>query len=120
MLQPSATADQVQLLLAVSRTQRALDFAVGVTLGDDLALVVLTAAARHSQLDLGEAILEVQAQRDDGQAFLLDLTRQILDLRSMQQQTARTPRLVSELCRRAVLGDMGSLEPDLAVLGSCV
>jgi len=56
-------------------SQGTLDVSLRFTFGDGVALVVLAAAAGDSDLNLGKAVLEVESQRYQSQAFLLDLAR---------------------------------------------
>jgi hypothetical protein len=74
----------------------ALDLAVGVSLGDCFALVVLAAALGETELDLRFAVLEVEAQRDQGEALLTDLVLNLVDLLLVEQEAAGAARLVAE------------------------
>ena len=56
----------LSLLTAVG--DGAVDLAAHLALADGVALVVVLLAARQAELDLGAAVLEVEPQRDQGQA----------------------------------------------------
>src|SRR5688500_6982480 len=68
--------------------QRALDLPLAVLLGQHLALVVELAAAPGSQLDLGLAAHQVDLDRHQGVAALLDPGDQLGDLLLVQKQLA--------------------------------
>ena len=87
-----------------------------VALGDGLALVALLAALGQAQLDLGPAVPEVQAQRDERQALLGDAGLQAVDLVAVQQQLAAAVGVVgADPVGELVRGDVHALQPQLAV-----
>src|SRR5262245_8563080 len=58
---------------------------------------------------------EVHAERDQGQPFLVDRPRDLVDLAPMEQQLPRTEREVATLVALLVGRDVHPLEPQLAV-----
>ena len=60
--------------------QRLLLLAVGLLLGEGVPLVVGLLAAGQRELDLGAAVLEVQRERDQREAALVDLALELVDL----------------------------------------
>src|SRR5215218_3151336 len=89
--------------------------AFGVALGDRLALVVGALAPGQAQLDLDQLVLEVDAQRDQGQAALVDPGRQLLDLLAVEQQLARPGRLVALVAGMGVGRDL-HVQDDVAAV----
>jgi hypothetical protein len=81
-----------------------------------LAFVVQLLAAPERDLDLGAALgIEIELERHEGHAFALDGADQFIDLALVQQQLARTLGRVIEPARLQIFGDVGVVEPDLAV-----
>ena len=70
----------VRLLAAAAPGHRAVGLAARVALGDRLPLVVRPLATGEGDLDLRPAVLEVQRQRDEGEAALLRLPDELGDL----------------------------------------
>src|SRR5207245_9204906 len=70
----------------------ALCLALGVALRDGSALVVGPLALGHCQLDLGAAVLEIDAQWHEGHALLARGAGQRVDLLAVQEQLAATGR----------------------------
>ena len=108
---------------ATTRSSRsplsALGLAEGVALGDGLALVVAGLAPRRRQLDLGPAVLEVDAERHERRAPVLERPRELDDLLVVQQQLAGAHRV--ELAPRELVGrHVHAVQPDLAVLDARV
>src|SRR5581483_11149977 len=94
----------------------ALDLAPVLPLGDRLALLELPAPPREPELELGQAVAEVHAQRDEREPALGRLPHQPLDLAAVEQQLAGTHGLVAPLVHRLLVGrDVHALEPHLPV-----
>ena len=72
----------------------AFDLAVGIALGHRLSLVALRAALGDAELDLRPTLFEVQRERDERDALLVDLRLQAIDLAAVQQQLAGTIGIV--------------------------
>src|SRR5215218_7662487 len=89
--------------------------ALGVPLGQGLALVVGPLASGQAELHLDQLVLEVDAQRDQGQAALLDPRRQLVDLLAVEQELARPGGLMALVAGVGVGGDL-HVEDDVAVL----
>src|SRR5215211_6661174 len=70
-------------------THRPLDLALTLPLRDRLTLLVLALAAADPELDLRDAVREVDAQGNDREALLLLLGRELVDLATMEQELAR-------------------------------
>ena len=99
-----------------SPPERTLHLALELALLDRLTLVDGVLAAGQSDLDLGVAAAEVQARGDQGQALLLLLADQPLDLAPVHEQLARALGLVV-LARGGRVGrDVDVVQPHLAVL----
>src|SRR5439155_6560595 len=77
------------------------------------SLLVLPFAARERDLDLRHPVREVDAERDQGQALLVHLTSDLIDLAPMQEQLARAKRQVRALVPLLVRGDVQTLQPHL-------
>src|SRR6478672_5999160 len=92
-----------------------LDLAIGIPLGDGLALVVLPLAPGQAQFDLDPAFLEVQGQWNQRDALLPQLARQPADLHPVQQELAGPARRVVGPGALGVLGDVHAPQPDLVV-----
>ena len=75
----------------------AIHLAFHFALADRVALVVLLLAARQRQLDLGAPVLEVEAQRHQGEAAFFHFAGEARDLIAVQEQLAGAHRLVAEL-----------------------
>src|SRR5207245_2460157 len=91
-----------------------LHLALRFALRDRLALLVLPLAARECDLDLRHPVREIDAERDQGQALLVHLASDLLDLAPVQEQLARPERQVSALVPLLVRGDVQTLQPHLA------
>src|SRR5690606_31609755 len=101
--------------LPLALAQGSLDLALAVPRAQRLPLVVLLLTARHRDLDLGDPARQIHLQGDDGEPFLLDAAQQAIDLLAMEQQLARAQRLVPEVTRLIVGGDVRVNQPQLAV-----
>ena len=71
----------------------AIGVALGVALRDGVALVVRALAARDGELDLGPAVFEVEAERDERHALLGDRTVDLVDLALVEEELARSYRV---------------------------
>src|SRR2546423_3946918 len=80
----------------------ALELAPHVALGDLASPIAAVLAARQRQLDLRVRALEVDPGRNQGQAALLRLADQALDLLPVQEQLAGALRVVVLLAGRLV------------------
>src|SRR5262245_51591352 len=76
--------------------QGLVDLTLGVGLLERLALVMLFLPRRDRDLKLGDAVLEVQPQRHERVTALRRFAGELADLAAVQQQFARTLRLVVE------------------------
>src|SRR5690349_15667231 len=82
------------------------------------ALVVKFFALGHRQKKLGAAaFVEIKFERDQRHAFAIDRAHEPIDLLSVQQELARTFRLVVEAVALQIFRDVGVDQPNLAVLG---
>ncbi len=77
-------------------------------------------AAGQAQLKLRAAVAQVETHRHQGQALLLRQPGELGDLRPMQQQLARAPRLMVVPVSLVVGRDVRADEPRLAVLDAGV
>ena len=83
---------------------------------DGFALVVLLLSLAQRQGDLRPTILEVELQRNQGQAALLDRTDHLLDFSAVQQELPATDRIVVVAIALFVWRDVHSFEKDFPVL----
>src|SRR4051794_28923871 len=74
--------------------QGAVDVATGVLRFEGLALVVELAAPGDAELDLGDAVSEVELQGHERQALLGGLGQEPVDLAAVEQELAGTLGLV--------------------------
>ena len=100
---------------ATPLVQRPLDVATLLARLDRLALVEAVLAARERDLDLRMWAVEVDARRHDGQAALLDLADEAIDLALVGQQLARAFGVVVLAAGGAVGRDVDVVQPQLAV-----
>src|SRR5258706_14630700 len=84
---------ETPFLLLAFALHRPLGLALGVALGDRLALVVAGLAPGDRQLHLRPPVLEVHAERDERDALLLGCPCELDDLLVVQQQLARPHRI---------------------------
>src|SRR5689334_9999131 len=94
--------------------ERALDPALALPVGDVAPFVADFLAAGQGELDLDAAVLEVEPGRDERQAALGDLRRQLVDLAAVEQQLAVAVRVVRGDRGLLVCGDVEPDEPELA------
>src|SRR5439155_17118921 len=97
--------------------KRALPLALSIALRDCFALVIRLLAARECNLQLCFAAFQVQPQGNESRPRRLDLMLELADLSAMQEQSARTRRVVVVAACRRVVGYMGAHKPHLALLG---
>ena len=97
-------------------TEGLLLLAVGLAGGQRLALVPGLLALGERDLDLGAPVLEVQGGRDDGEALLVDLALDLLDLVAVEQQLALASRGVVGPGALGVLRDVHAVQPRLVPL----
>ena len=98
----------------------AVHLALLLALHEFPALVIGVAALGQSDLDLREAVDEVDLERDEGEALFVDLAGQPIDLASVNQQLPLPLGIVTARGRVRVRGDVGVLEPQFAVLERCI
>ena len=97
-----------------------LHFALGVALGDGVPLVIGLFALAQAQLHLHTAVLEIQAQGDQGIAVLLLQIVELADLPLVHQQPLGPVRVLVEDVALLIGGDVHAVGVDLAVLGHAV
>jgi hypothetical protein len=81
--------DEVERRLHRRRLSAARDLALGVAFLDVVPLVVLLLALADREQALGEPVLEVDLERDDGGAARLHLARDLGDLGLLEQAALR-------------------------------
>src|SRR6195952_5761530 len=91
----------------------ALRLAVVLAFTPRLALVVFALSLRDRDLDLGPTFVEVDRQRDDRVATLLDLVLDLQNLGLVQQQLAFATRGMVVPGAVRVFGDVHGVEPGL-------
>src|SRR3989441_1864701 len=99
-----------------SPPQGLLHAALRLALLDGGALVVLPLPSRDGELNLGDAMLEVQAQRDQRVPFELRLPKQPADLAAVQEQFALAEWIMIEDVPGFVGRNVQVVQPDFAVL----
>src|SRR5690606_3878673 len=96
--------------------QRPLDLPLLVPPGDGFPLVPLLLSSGQGHLHLGNTpLVEVNAQRNEGDAAFLQLARQPPDLILVQQQLPRAGRLVVEPVPKRIRADMQVVQPHLPI-----
>ncbi len=94
-----------------------LGLSVRVTFGDGVPLVIEPASPRERELDLGEAVFEVDAERHERERLLGDATGELVDLLAVQQQFAGPDRLETTVSGRVLIRrQVGPEEPQLTVV----
>src|SRR5262249_52440216 len=94
----------------------AFDFPLGVGLLLRLALVEELFSLGDRQLDLGQAALEVNAERYESEATFGSLAGEASNLAAVQQQFARPLRLVIHAIPHRVFRDIAAQQPDLTAV----
>src|SRR5436305_13448447 len=104
---------------ATPRLELALDAALRLAVGDVAPLVAAFLAAPQRQLDLGAAVLEVQAGRDEREALLGHLGGEPLHLAAVQEELSRAVGAVRPERRLSVGrdGEAHQPQPPVARLG---
>ena len=101
-----------QRCLAPAKNARLLSLPIALLLG--FPLVGFALAFGESELELGAAALvEIDCERHQGNAFALDRAHQAVDLAAMQQELARPSRDMVE-ARGGILGEMRVDEVEVA------
>src|SRR5436305_8502613 len=100
---------------ATPRLEHALDAALRLAVGDVAPLVAAFLAPPQGELDLGAAVLEVQAGRDEREALLGHLGGEPLDLAAVQEELALPVGVVRGDRGLLVRRDVQADEPELAV-----
>ena len=98
----------------------AVDLALRVALRGCLALVVVLLALAHAQLDLHARVLEIDRERDEGVAVLLDERMELVDLTLVQQQPLGAVGVVVEDVALVVGRDVHGVDHGLAVFHNAV
>src|SRR5262249_11863203 len=81
-----------------------------------VSLVILPLAPTETDLDLGSVAREVEAERDQRVAALLDLSDEARDLFGVKKELARAQRLVVHVSALGVAADVGVLGPFFVAL----
>ena len=101
----------------MSLFHRSFDLALGVPLGGGVPLVVVLLAPAQADLQLHPGVLEVDAERDQGQAVLLHHGLQLADLPLVHQQPPGADGVFVEDVSLFIGGDVHAVDIDLPVLG---
>lgn len=99
---------------------RPADFSVDGFLFEGFALVVRFAATAKPQQQLSFTAVEIDLERDEGQAFFISPAGKPLDFTPMQEQLAPTTRRMVEMGRLLVFGNVTAHKINLAVLETAV
>src|SRR3954451_3743292 len=89
---------------------------IGLPLGERGALVPGLLALRERDLDLRPAVLEVERQRDDGEALLADPALDLVDLDPVEEQLALAAGGVVGPGALGVLRDVHAVQPGLVAV----
>ena len=92
------------------------DLALLFAAPDVVALVVLVLPLGQAEEDLGEAVLEVHLERDQGDPLGGQGLTQLLELLLVEEELAVTERVVVEDVAVIVLVDVDVHQPQLAVV----
>src|SRR5574341_165317 len=92
------------------------DLPIGLALLDVFPSVVLLLAAGQGELDLHVPSLQVEAERDEGQPFFLDLAHQTPDLLASHQELPGAKGIRVEATGSEVRTDMAVVKEQLAPL----
>src|SRR5207247_1938953 len=95
---------------------RPVHLATMLSLQGGLALLELPLPPAQPDLQLGQAVREVHAERNEREASFLGLSDQSLDLFPVQQQLPSPDRVVAALLSLFIRGDVHPLEPHFAPL----
>src|SRR5262245_7064776 len=102
-------------LAAPSAARGAVHLPLDLSLAQRRPLVVELLATGRADLELGATLLEVDPQRNQGQAALGDLASEAADLASVEQQFAITLGIVIGVGAMTVGADVAAEQPDLVV-----
>ena len=94
----------------------AVDLALRIAFGAALTLVVKLLALAETKLDLDPAVLEIERQRNQGDAILHDAGLELDNLTLVHQQTPRPYRVTVKDVAVFVGADMHTADKQLAVL----
>lgn len=105
------------VVASVTSLEGAVNLALGVALGNGVALVVELLAPGEGDFELGAVVLEVEAKGDDGDALLRDFRVEFLNLPPVQEELAGAGGFRLLLVRAGLLvgGDVHVSHPRLAV-----
>src|SRR4051812_28993431 len=93
-----------------------VDLFLGVAAGEVLALVVGLLALGETEFDLGVPIVEIDLERDEGDAVVAELAHHLGDLLAVQEEFADAAWLVVGPGALRVLGDVHPVQEDLTVV----
>ena len=91
------------------------DFPLGDSAFDVFALVVLLLALTEGEGDFGPPVVEVELERDQGQALSAPRRRSALDFPAVQKEFPRANRVVVAAIALLVGRDVHAFEQDLPV-----
>jgi len=105
----------MNLLIPAARLHYLRKFALGILLLQVFPLVIHLLAFSEPDLNLDQAVLEVQAQRNRRVALLPDASIQLVDLLAMQQQLAVTVWLMVLAVAEVIGRDRKIMQKGLAI-----
>ncbi len=100
--------------------QGAFDLALGVASGELVALFVFSPSAADANFEFGESSLEVEVERDQGEAALGEGFFELFDFAPMEQQSAITGGVVIGLARRFIARDVRTEQMEFTVARSAI
>ncbi len=90
---------------------RAFDFALHISLGDGVALIIELFTTAEAQLDLCSASFEIELEWDECKPFGGHFACQLVDLASMEEQFAVAHWIVVVAVAMFINGDVCVLQP---------
>src|SRR5439155_21449198 len=105
---------------AASGAGRLVHLATNLPLAESGALVVELFASRQPELDLGPAILEIEAERNQSKSLFADPSAEAIDLPLMKEELPIPLGIVVGVRAVAVGVDVAAEEPAFPVSDGCV
>ncbi len=96
------------------------DVALGVAVGDSLALVIELLAARNTDIHFGPTVAQPHAQWHEGHPLSLGLATEVFDLTAVNQQFTGAGRIVVRIGAMGIRRDVGADQPQLVVVDAHV
>ena len=92
-----------------------IQFPFIIALAEGFSFIVFALAAGQGQSHFGLSLLKIKLQRDQGEAFFVDLAIKPLDLMCVQQQLAGPQGIVVVIIGKGVGADMHLMDKNLSI-----